>query len=52
MQSMNEIHHSERAHAMLGASSSHRWLMCPPSVRLSEHFENDRGPEEGLYFTG
>lgn len=25
-------------HALLSASSSHRWLNCPPSARLSEHY--------------
>ena len=28
------------AHALLGASSSHKWLHCPPSARLEEQFEN------------
>lgn len=29
-----------RGHALLSASSSHRWIHCPPSVRLSENYEN------------
>ena len=33
-----EIQHTNRAHARLNASSSHRWMMCPPSVKLSEQF--------------
>ena len=43
--------HSNRAHAALGASPSHRWLMCPPSVRLSEHFADTPSvyAEEGTY---
>jgi len=28
--------HEHRAHATLGASSSHRWMNCPGSIRLSE----------------
>lgn len=28
------------AHARLSASSAHRWLACPGSVRLSEHMPN------------
>ncbi len=31
-------------HALLSASSSHRWLKCPPSARLSESYE-DKGSE-------
>lgn len=27
-------------HALLSASASHRWLHCPPSVRLSENYED------------
>lgn len=29
-----------RTHALLSASSSKRWLNCPPSARLSEHLED------------
>ena len=28
-------------HAILSASSSNRWIHCPPSVRLSEKYEED-----------
>lgn len=28
------------AHALLSASSSHRWLHCPPSARLGENYED------------
>ena len=31
-------------HALLSASSSHRWIVCPPSAKLSEQFE-DKGSE-------
>ena len=48
---MNDVQHSSRAHARLGASSSHRWMMCPPSVKLSEQFEDKPSPyaEEGTF---
>ena len=29
-------------HALLSASSSHRWLNCPPSARLCEQYEDKR----------
>lgn len=31
-----------RAHAILGASSSHRWIECPGSIGLSEGVENEQ----------
>ena len=37
-------------HALLSASSSKRWLNCPPSARLEEQFTGDIGSvyaEEG-----
>lgn len=37
---MEVVNHSERAHSILGASSASRWMNCPPSVALSEGFEN------------
>lgn len=48
---MSEIQHSGRAHARLNASSSHRWMMCPPSVKLSEQFADKPSPyaEEGTF---
>mgnify|MGYP000847446377 FL=1 len=33
-----------KAHALLSASSSHRWIHCPPSARLSENYE-DKGSD-------
>ena len=48
---MSEIQHSSRAHARLNASSSHRWMMCPPSVKLSEQFADKPSTyaEEGTF---
>lgn len=31
-------------HAILSASSSERWIHCPPSVRLSEKYEDEISP--------
>ena len=38
-------------HAILGASSSHRWLVCTPSVRLEERFPSHTSvfAEEGTF---
>ena len=32
--------HENRAHALLSASGSHRWMACPPSARLEECCQN------------
>lgn len=32
--------HKDRAHALLSASSSHRWLACPPSAVANEGYED------------
>jgi hypothetical protein len=41
--------HSERAHALLSASGSKRWMTCIPSAMLEEQFEDETSPfaEEG-----
>jgi hypothetical protein len=48
---VSEIQHASRAHALLNASSSHRWLACPPSVKLSKQFADSPSQfaEEGTY---
>lgn len=50
-QTIGNIDHAARAHAVLSASSSHRWLMCPPSVKLSEQLEDKPSAyaEEGTF---
>ena len=44
--STSKSNHSSRAHALLSASSSHRWLHCPPSAVAAEAYTN-----EGTEFT-
>lgn len=41
--------HSERKHALLGASKASQWINCPPSARLTEHIPDTRSEfaEEG-----
>lgn len=36
MPGQKQTKHGDRAHAVLGASSSHRWMNCPGSVSLSK----------------
>ena len=44
---MSELNdHSSRAHALLSASSAHRWLACPPSAVAAEAY-----PEQDTEFT-
>ena len=44
MTEMND--HASRAHALLSASSAHRWMNCPPSAVAAEAYTN-----EGTEFT-
>lgn len=43
---MEKIDHSSRAHALLSASSSHRWMACPPSAVAAEAY-----PDQDTEFT-
>lgn len=36
------MEHSKRAHALLSASGSHRWINCTPSAKLEEQFGEKR----------
>lgn len=38
--SQTAINHKDRAHALLSASSSNRWLACPPSAVANEAYPN------------
>lgn len=35
---MSQVNHSERQHALLSASGSHRWMACTPSARFEDQF--------------
>lgn len=39
---LTELAHKEREHALLSASSAHRWLVCTPSARLEEQLPEKR----------
>jgi len=41
---MTEISHAKREHALLSASSAHRWLVCTPSARLEETLPERQSP--------
>ena len=43
---MKPINHKERSHALLSASSAHRWLSCPPSAVAVEAY-----PDQDTDFT-
>ena len=43
------IDHSKREHALLSASSSHRWLSCTPSARLEEEYVKEHGSQTTSY---
>jgi len=48
----SKIEHSQRAHALLSASASHRWLNCTPSARLEDEVQSDGGSvfaQEGTF---
>lgn len=40
---------SPSLHAVLGASSAHRWLTCPPSARLCERLEKHFGKKDSPF---
>lgn len=42
------INHSSRAHALLSASSAHRWLACPPSAVAQELYPPGKPSEQAL----
>jgi hypothetical protein len=46
---MSNVEHKDRAHAMLSASASHRWLNCTPSAKMEDAFDEETSSfaEEG-----
>lgn len=42
------IEHSRRAHALLSASSAHRWLACPPSAVAQELYPPGKPSDHAL----
>ena len=40
MEATKAINHADRAHALLSASSAHRWLSCPASAVAAEAYPN------------
>lgn len=39
---MSQVAHTERAHALLGASKAEQWINCPPSARVQESVPDKR----------
>lgn len=37
--------HADRVHAVLSASSAHKWIHCPPSAQLEAQLPDTRSPE-------
>ena len=46
---MSNVNHAERAHSLLGASSSSRWMKCPASIPLTKDLPEETSvyAEEG-----
>ena len=43
-----EVDHKSRAHSVLGASSSKRWMECPGSVALTQNLPDDESEDARL----